>query len=349
VWIRDYLVLARWVSLNGQTLVQGAWLNWALLQDELLDEIRDLLPAAELRAASPETGAARLMATLPVMLEPGPLIADVPIIPSPLRGPLALAWGCVLLAAAAVGALLVGAVRLSERRAAFVSAVTHELRTPLTTFRMYSEMLAENMVPDASKRRQYLETLCAEGSRLDHLVENVLSFARLERGRDGGAIECLTVGELLARVTPRLEQRAVQVEMELELQRIEADDLATWSVDVSVDAVERILFNLVDNACKYAAGADDRRIVLTVFRDGHTLTMAVCDYGPGVSPADRDRLFRAFAKSAKHAAESAPGVGLGLALSRRLARKMGGELRLAVKEQGSGARFVLTLPCDSTP
>ena len=74
---------------------------------------------------------------------------------------------------------------LSERRGAFVSAVTHELRTPLTTLRMYTEMLADGMVPDEPRRRSYLQTLRAEADRLGHLVENVLAYSRLERNRRG--------------------------------------------------------------------------------------------------------------------------------------------------------------------
>ncbi len=73
---------------------------------------------------------------------------------------LAAAWACVTVAAAAVAVLLWGVMRLSERRAAFVSAVTHELRTPLTTFQMYAEMLAEGMVPDVEQQHRYLAHAC---------------------------------------------------------------------------------------------------------------------------------------------------------------------------------------------
>ena len=107
-------------------------------------------------------------------------------------------------------------------------------------------------------------------------------------------------------------------------------------------AVEQILFNLVDNACKYAASAADRRIELVVDGGGGRPALKVCDHGPGVSPADARRLFRPFSKSASDAAVSAPGVGLGLALSRRLAREMGGDLGFEPGASG-GACFVLAL------
>ena len=135
-----------------------------------------------------------------------------------MRWALWMGWGAVLLAVVAAAVLLQGVMTLSERRAAFVSSVTHELRTPLTTFRMYAEMLAKGMVPDANRRQEYFETLQREAERLTLLVENVLAYARLERGRRPQAQDRVTLAALLDRVGPRLKQRAAQAGMECELQ-----------------------------------------------------------------------------------------------------------------------------------
>jgi signal transduction histidine kinase len=105
-------------------------------------------------------------------------------------------------------------------------------------------------------------------------------------------------------------------------------------------AIEQILLNLVDNACKY--GADGDTIELSVGRSGRKLELGVRDFGAGIDRRTRRRLFRPFSRSAEEAAGSAPGVGLGLALSRRLAKDLGGDLRLADAD-GPGAFFVLTL------
>src|SRR6185312_16265337 len=85
---------------------------------------------------------------------------------SPVRYSLLIAWTAIALATVAVAPVLRCVLSLSERRASFVSAVTHELRTPLTTFRMYAEMLSEDMVPDETARRGYLHTLRVEAERL---------------------------------------------------------------------------------------------------------------------------------------------------------------------------------------
>ena len=254
---------------------------------------------------------------------------------------LVISWVCVLLGAGAVAALLSGALSLSERRGAFVSAVTHELRTPLTTFRMYAEMLERDMVPDDEKRREYLKTLCTEADRLGHLVENVLAYARLEGSSSRERAEVVTLHDLLERAGERLRERASGAGMEIVTDV--TDDAMRASVLADASAVEQILFNLVDNACKYAASGTDRRIHLEAGRSGGLVTLGVRDHGPGIAPRDARRLFRPFSKSARDAADSAPGVGLGLALSRRLARSMGGDLRCDPGAAG-GARFVLSLP-----
>src|SRR5262249_13969656 len=119
-------------------------------------------------------------------------------------------------AAASVAALLYGVMALSERRRMFVSAVTHELRTPLTTFRLYTDMLAEGMVPSEERRAEYLRRLQSESQRLGHLVENVLFYARLEGGRAAGR-EAVDLRELIAATLDRLRDRAQAAGLELVL------------------------------------------------------------------------------------------------------------------------------------
>jgi signal transduction histidine kinase len=111
-------------------------------------------------------------------------------------------------------------------------------------------------------------------------------------------------------------------------------------------AVEQVLFNLVDNACKYGRGAALAVIELTAVARGRSVSIAVRDHGPGVAAREAARLFEPFRKSARDAAEGAAGVGLGLALSRRLARQMGGDLTHEPPADG-GATFVLALPLAS--
>ena len=343
VWVSDTLLLARKVTVGEKSYIQGCWLDWPAIRTALLGGVGDLLPQAKLEpvSLSGPQAAERLLASLPVRLVPGDIPAGDGDGFSPILLSLVIAWVCVVLAAGAVALVLSGTVSLSERRGAFVSAVTHELRTPLTTFQMYTEMLENDMVTEESRRKEYLGTLRTEAERLGHLVENVLAYARLERGSARGRIEAVGVRDLVDRSRDVLSARATQADMELVVELSEPG--ASRAVRADATAVEQILFNLVDNACKYAATADDRRIHLRLAASATAAQLSVCDHGPGIAREEARRLFRPFRKSARDAANSAPGVGLGLALSRRLARQMHGDLTLDTNTP-EGACFVLTLP-----
>jgi signal transduction histidine kinase len=129
----------------------------------------------------------------------------------------------------------------------------------------------------------------------------------------------------------------------MQLVRKDFADASATAVRAEPGSVEQVLLNLVDNACKYAAKAEDRHIHIELEAGAKHVIIRVTDHGPGLPAAQRRRLFRAFNKSADEAALSAPGVGLGLALSRRLARSMGGDLRLDKRYKG-GAAFEFLLP-----
>lgn len=345
VWIGDRLLLARRVSENGRTYVQGSWLDWPKLKAHLLAEAADVLPKADLvpvTSANAESDPSRMLAGLPVRLVIGESVQPGVVGPT-LRWALQIGWGAVILAVVAAAFLLAGVMTLSERRAAFVSSVTHELRTPLTTFRMYAEMLARGMVPDATRRQEYFETLQRESERLTLLVENVLAYARLERGRKPQAQDRVTVESLFERIGPRLKQRAAQAEMEcvvcLPLLSGESSN-TEFTTDQAV--IEQILFNLVDNAAKYARDATDRRIHVEASGDGQFVQLTVRDHGPGIKNGLWSRQMQPFGKSAQDSAESAPGVGLGLALCRRLAQELGGRLEItAAPDNGAAVSLIL--------
>lgn len=336
LWLADRLVLARRGPDAG---VEGCELDWPRLRAELTAAITDLLPAARLvPAVDAAADDPRLMAALPVRLEPG-MVASAPVPDwSPLTVALVAAWLAMSAAAAAAAVLLAGVLALSERRAAFVSSVTHELRTPLTAFRLHAGLLEEGMVPAADVAACHA-TLRTEADRLAHLVENVLAYARLERGAPGPRPVPVGVSDLLARIGERPAERARQAGLDWRV-TVAADALDA-RVQADPDAVEQVLFNLVDNACKYGRGGVPA-IEFSVSRRGDRVALAVRDHGPGLAPREAARLFQPFRRSARDAAGGPPGVGLGLALARRLARQMGGELHAESPADG-GCRFVLTL------
>lgn len=339
-WVNGELLLYRHVEQNGSSRVQGVWLNATGLNRSLLAAVHDILPSAQLLPAELNRTSPLGLIALPYQLSPGSAPAlDPARLPRPVLDFLILAWSACLVMLLVAGILIAGVLQLGERRATFVSSVTHELRTPLTTFQLYAEMLAEKMVPE-ERRQEYLRTLHREAGRLSHLVENVLAYSRIERGSARAKTESISVSALLAGIVPRLRERASAEHLEFATSVTSTTGNVVLKTDAT--AVEQILFNLTDNACKYAAShAMPKRLELSVATRGRQIIFSLRDFGPGVSQKEQRKLFRPFHKSATEAAHSKPGVGLGLALSRRLAKALGGNLTYEAASPGS--RFLLTL------
>jgi signal transduction histidine kinase len=308
---------------------------WKSIEPQLLDRIADILPGAHLEAVGKENAGdeSRRLASIPARLVvPTSAMPDWAL-PwnTPLRVSLMVAWVCVVMAAGAVAWLLSGTLALSKRRGDFASAVTHELRTPLTTLRMYAEMLSAGMVAEEPRRGEYLRTLVAETDRLGRLIENVLAYSRLENRLRPRHAETVSVGQILEQALPTLRRRAEQDGLVLGVEV--AADASAAVVRTDTVGVQQILLNLVDNACKH--GKPPISLAVRV-REGRA-EFVVSDEGPGLAAGVSP--FTAFGKAKS---DPAPGIGLGLFLSRQIAREMGGELEY--RGRNVGVEFVLGLP-----
>ncbi|MGJ8654837.1 MAG: sensor histidine kinase [Akkermansiaceae bacterium] len=358
LWLSNELMLVRKVSESSSDSVQGIWLNKTVLINKLLAEIHDLFPHANLIPVEQDIvnllkghkakGDETTMLSLPLRL----VHNDLGVVKSTptdyITGPIGLAWLGAILAIIACFFMLKSVLKMSERRAAFVSSVTHELRTPLTTFRLYSDLLSSGMVTDKEKQQAYLTTLKHESERLSHLVENVLSYSQIERGSANSKVKVETISlyHFIQRIEPRLNERAQEDNMFVNT--VFSDSSSDEPLNIDITAVEQIIFNLVDNACKYASAENHgKEITLLAEVKNRKINIQVCDQGDGIARSEQKRLFKPFHKSAKEAAHTKPGVGLGLALCKRLARAMRGDLTIAKKSknnQTKGACFQLSLP-----
>lgn len=337
------ILFVRRVTIGGEKYLQGFLADWETIREDLLAEVRDLFPDARLlpilEDRSPASSEA-LLAGIPAVLEVSRMATVPAVMNSPARVTLALTWLAAVVALIAVAMTLRSSMAFAERRRRFVSAVTHELRTPLTTFRMYSEMLADGMVKDPKARQDYLDTLKEESERLTTIVENVLLYARLEEGKASGAPSLMEVDTLVEAIRAPLQRRAEACGGSV---AITVGPQAQGSLQVDADAVGQILFNLVDNACKYGGKEGPPAIRLHAGGADGVLTLEVQDDGPGIPAGEERVIFEPFERGAGGPGNGESGVGLGLALARDLARSLGGELKL-VSAAGGGACFRLTLP-----
>jgi signal transduction histidine kinase len=245
----------------------------------------------------------------------------------------ALAGLVAVLLAAMIVVLVVRAERLARERSQFAAAAAHELRTPLAGLQLYGDMLADGL-GDPNKVRDYARRMSEEASRLGRVVSNVLGFSQLERGNLAVDAQVGPLGEALRELAERAEPALDRAGAVLEL-----DVAPDLRARFDRDGLARIVANLLDNAEKYARGADDRTIRLAAADRGDIVEVSVEDHGPGV--ADRTKLFHAFSRGVT--ADGPAGLGLGLALSQSLAQAMGGTLVHRAAD-GKGATFVLQLP-----
>jgi signal transduction histidine kinase len=333
----------RKVEVGDMLLLQGFVCNWDRLQTSLLEQVEDLYAGSDIQLVRGDIedveNAGEMLAAVPARLVVSSQALQRASGWTAARVTLALGWFAVLAGLVGCAFSLHASITYGEKRSRFASSVTHELRTPLTTFRMYTEMLVKGMVGEG-KRLEYLQTLQRESDRLSVLVENVLAYARIEDGRAPLTRDPILVSELVNRSSAALKQRVLDAGHHLEIQNQVPDEV---QVETDCGAVDQVLFNLVDNACKYGHQGGVAEISLTVKRESGKLWILVRDQGPGVPTNVAKAIFRAFDRGAVEAADPNPGIGLGLALCRGLAQDLGGGLDLQHADEG-GACFGFWLP-----
>ena len=219
--------------------------------------------------------------------------------------------------------------RESMLKTGFVSNVSHELKTPLTAVRLSAEMLREGRVKEEAQAR-YLEVIVRESERLTRLVDNVLDFGRLERGRRKFNLEARDVNELLS-VAEAQRPRVEAAGLTLMVRSAPMPVMRTFDLD----AVGQVLVNLIDNAVKYAASG--KTVEVSVSERGE---ITVADRGPGIAAKHRSRIFERFYRCDDSITAKSSGSGLGLSIASRLMAGMGGKLVFAPRA-GGGAVFTI--------
>jgi signal transduction histidine kinase len=230
----------------------------------------------------------------------------------------------------------------NRHKSEFLASMSHELRTPLNAIIGYSEMLQEEatdagqpgLVPDLGK-------ITVAGKYLLELINTVLDLSKIEAGRMDLYLETFPVPALLEEVVAVVQPLAEQRDNRLVLAC--ADDVGEMRADVT--KVRQTLFNLLSNACKFT---EKGMVTLSSRLDAVPgaaawLVFDVTDTGIGMTEEEMGRLFQEFSQADVSTARRYGGTGLGLALSRRLCRMMGGEITVT-SEPGRGSTFTVRLP-----
>jgi signal transduction histidine kinase len=238
-----------------------------------------------------------------------------------------------------VGFLVVSTRRahdLARQQLEFVATVSHELRTPLAVIRSAADNLADGVVSDEARIRQYGQLVRREGLRLTDLVEQILEFAGLQSGQRTMTPRPIETGRLLREVVATAEATApagVRVDVTI------ADNLPAVAGDEA--ALRRVFQNLIGNAIKY--GADARWIGVSATFTASTLEVSVSDRGIGIAAADQARIFDPFYRAPAVVAAQIQGAGLGLSLVKRIVEAHAGRITLK-SAPGEGSTFTVSLP-----
>jgi two-component system, OmpR family, sensor histidine kinase RstB len=227
--------------------------------------------------------------------------------------------------------------RLIESQREMTRAVSHELRTPVARLRFGLEMLAD--IDSAAERRNTVEALDKDIDQLDELIDEILTFARLEEGSPSIEFERIAVPALMARLRDELLPISAGVDIQVDTQAHNQLPPEDWFASGSERYLHRVLQNLVTNALRYASG----RVVLRYRVDGELAMLEVEDDGPGIAEQDRERIFKPFARLDESRQRKSGGYGLGLSIVQRIAEWHGGRVTVHDGAMG-GALFRMVWP-----
>jgi len=219
-----------------------------------------------------------------------------------------------------------------------VAITSHEMRTPLAAIRGFTHTLRTRR--DELSRAEvdeFLGVISQQTDRLVQMVDDLLSMSRLEAGTMPIDVTSMLVVPFLRDVISGLGEQRARVELRI------TTDLPP-AVDADAKRLRQILTNLLQNALKYSDA--DRPVTLAAGGGGEAVVFDVIDRGPGIDPAEVERIFEPFYRGS--AGRDADGAGLGLAITRRLAAAMGGRVDVA-STAGAGSLFRVTLPRRTAP
>ncbi len=228
-------------------------------------------------------------------------------------------------------------LHLSRMKSYFMSTVSHEFKSPLTSIRQMAEMLVHGRVPSPERQQKYYTRILQQSERLSHLIDNILDFSKMEEGQKIFRFE-------RADITP------VVKEMVESFQKITADEgfLISLSIteplpDVVFDheAMEQVIHNLIDNACKYSG--ESRTIEVQLYPEGNKIVISVRDQGVGIRKEDKNKIFSRFYRAGEELTQAVKGSGIGLTIVKQIVESHQGEVTVE-SNPGKGSIFNVILP-----
>ncbi|MCB2210641.1 cell wall metabolism sensor histidine kinase WalK [bacterium] len=228
--------------------------------------------------------------------------------------------------------------RLEKARRDFVANVSHELRTPVTSIIGYIETLEETVCEDPDAARQFLQIVLRQSERLERIIEDLLSLARIERDAEGLGIELVeaNLDDVMNSALTSIDQVAKSHQMTI----VKEGQKGVHAV-VNPPLIEQALINLLTNAIKYSDNGTT--VLVRVIEKKKRILLQVADEGVGIAQEHLPRVFERFYRVDKGRSRAEGGTGLGLAIVKHIALAHGGTVSLE-SEIGVGTTFTLEIP-----
>jgi len=228
-------------------------------------------------------------------------------------------------------------VKLNKLKNDFVATASHELKTPLASMRVLVDTLLEGNYKDQQQAREYLELTAKENERLSGLINNFLTFSRMERNKQAFEMVKTSPAAIANSAAEAVKTEFSEGRCEFQVQI--AENLPDVLADH--DTMVTVLVNLLDNAYKYSL--DDKRIELRAFAENGSVCFCVSDNGVGISRRDAKRIFKRFYQIDRSLARRAEGCGLGLSIAKFIVDAHKGSISVNSKP-GEGSTFTVKLP-----
>ena len=229
------------------------------------------------------------------------------------------------------------AERANNSKTDFLAVMSHELRTPLTAIMGYEELLSDGITgPVTELQRQQLGRINASARHLLGLIDEILTFARVDIGRERVRWESMSVNHTLADAASLVQPMAVDKKLSFIVELLDEDQ----AIQTDSTKLRQMLVNLLSNGIKFT---DKGEIRLYCAVNSSTLEIRIADTGVGIAAENIEDVFEPFWQAEQTATRKTGGTGLGLSVTRKLARLLGGDVTVASRV-GAGSTFLLTLP-----